>query len=484
MSKKDTTTSLYHTPNPHDPQSLAGHPKRTMNEPLEIPFQNDSSVTKRMWAEIQFSDASKDLDRFDGKRVVTINANVHGFGDAIVCAWISEGAKGSDVHVRHFARGRKAELIRMLDQDVTSNGDGAVTTFAAYNTELRNRGNPPRIYSRGVELGILTTPKRPRIVLDQQALDWAYDIKPQGPCVLLAPNTYYGSREWPECYWHELGDILEDSGIRTLWIGDKADKRYSKRPRHYAGEGWDATAALMYVCQCVVGNDSGPAHLAGTLDVPTVVLLGPSNPSVFAQYPSVTCLQAPQSELPCSGCYWKVGVYQDVCERGCVALSHITPTDVLEAIRSKLSGRFLLRGRRLAEDGQEKTCHQITNDLAVGSAAYADQLSREGWSCLVLVAEVTTREPCHRIALADNGANPPERLWQAIHYVVSAWRESKKVAVLCRAGFSRSVSIAAGALLIAGRVANIQLGADIIQNHRKGAISPGMLESVSQCLNR
>ena len=47
----------------------------------------------------------------------------------------------------------------------------------------------------------------------------------------------------------------------------------------------------------VVGNDSFPAHLAGTVGVPTLALMGPTLPTVFAHTPDVECLASGRDRL-------------------------------------------------------------------------------------------------------------------------------------------------------------------------------------------
>ena len=50
---------------------------------------------------------------------IVLNADKHGFGDAMVTAWISEGSKETDKPLIHHATGAKAELLRLFGQEVT-----------------------------------------------------------------------------------------------------------------------------------------------------------------------------------------------------------------------------------------------------------------------------------------------------------------------------------------------------------------------------
>ena len=86
----------------------------------------------------------------------------------------------------------------------------------------------------------------------------------------------------------------------------------------------------------IVGVDSGPVHLSGTMDLPSVALLGRTTDAVFAMYPSVTCVSAVRSEVPCAGCWSGWGYDKSICEVECKALKSITPERVCEIIEDKL----------------------------------------------------------------------------------------------------------------------------------------------------
>jgi hypothetical protein len=255
---------------------------------------------------------------------IVINANKHGFGDACVTAWISEGSKGEEAHLVHFATGAKKEFLELLGQEVVSEMYGSRTTFSAYSHELRQKGDPPRVYQRGAYFGVTATPKRPPVLIRQEELDAA------DHCILLFPNTEYGSREWPPSYWLELARLLIEAGEPIRVMGGHRDNRYSHLPGLW-GQKWERVAAWMAKSKCVVGNDSGPAHLAGTIDAPTIVLMGPSQPSMFIHAPSVKCLQVGRDVLDCSGCYFHAP-FTRVCETGCLALAHLKPEVVFEAV--------------------------------------------------------------------------------------------------------------------------------------------------------
>jgi ADP-heptose:LPS heptosyltransferase len=60
-------------------------------------------------------------------------------------------------------------------------------------------------------------------------------------------------------------------------------------------------AALLSRCRIVIGNDSGPLHIATALKVPVVAFYGPTNPRSQGPYgPGHVVLQ--DASLQCLGC--------------------------------------------------------------------------------------------------------------------------------------------------------------------------------------
>ena len=63
-------------------------------------------------------------------------------------------------------------------------------------------------------------------------------------------------------------------------------------------------AALIARCRLLVGNDSGPMHLAGALGTPVVAIFGPGDPDRTAPYPPVTegKVAVVSRRYPCAPC--------------------------------------------------------------------------------------------------------------------------------------------------------------------------------------
>lgn len=125
--------------------------------------------------------------------------------------------------------------------------------------------------------------------------------------VVFAHGTTWRTKHWPEAFWAALGRIAADRGFVPVlpWAnGERA--RAERIARDIPGARVcvrmdldDVMELLAHACG-VVGVDSGLAHLGAALGRPTVVLFGPSDPSLTGcRGPYVRNLTA---SLACSPC--------------------------------------------------------------------------------------------------------------------------------------------------------------------------------------
>jgi len=326
------------------------------------------------------------------QRTVILDADQHGFGDAALTAWISEGSRSAPVRLIHRATGHKADFLRMLGQDVDESSDpsACVTTFFAYGEyECRTeRGLVPRVLSRGRAIGIdvdAFPPRRPgpiqianecreraadhrRETLAEQAK--LYDgnppisgipivEKPDSPplerLVVLFPRTCYVSREWPPPYWNDLAwRLVRELGVGVIVNLPDDDSRYLQVPKFLYGQTWERIAALMLQADLVVGNDSGPVNLAGTLGVQSLALMGPTRPEIFAHLPEVEALAVSSDGADgysCVGCHFG-SPYRAACDAGCQALYRLTPDVVFGRVKQIVESLPPKDGRHNQPAGQ------------------------------------------------------------------------------------------------------------------------------------
>ncbi|MCB9501967.1 MAG: glycosyltransferase [Deferribacteres bacterium] len=120
-------------------------------------------------------------------------------------------------------------------------------------------------------------------------------------------NNGWERKRWP--HYVQLAEKLLDDGYQVAVIGGPEEAK--KFPQNYWPQGVQnlqgklslkETAGLIAKCSLFIGNDSGPAHMAAALGVPTFVLFGPS--LVSKNKPVGKNVHVLSKELPCSPCQY------------------------------------------------------------------------------------------------------------------------------------------------------------------------------------
>jgi ADP-heptose:LPS heptosyltransferase len=144
--------------------------------------------------------------------------------------------------------------------------------------------------------------------------------------LLINPNSsdIFPLRKWPlENFAHLCERLLE--AIPQAWLiltgvaSEQKDARYivetvrSPRCVDFTGRTtFRELLALYSIAHLMVTNDSGPAHFAALLQLPTVVLFGPETPRLYS--PLGNHHKALYSNLPCSPCVSVYNGKQSPCQ--------------------------------------------------------------------------------------------------------------------------------------------------------------------------
>jgi len=133
-----------------------------------------------------------------------------------------------------------------------------------------------------------------------------------GRVIALHPGSGGATKRWPPASFAALARAIAQAGdiplliegpqdaevvaeVMAAWRRDGAERTPLAVAR---GLGVGALAALLLRCTAYVGNDSGVAHLAGLLGLPTIALFGPTDPAVWGPLgPAVWTLRAPDGDL-------------------------------------------------------------------------------------------------------------------------------------------------------------------------------------------
>lgn len=144
-----------------------------------------------------------------------------------------------------------------------------------------------------------------------------------GPLVGLHLGAAFGaSKLWPPASYAELVGRLAERGLEPLLIGSPADTAVAEAVSALAGKPIASTVGrdrpellpgLLARLGCLVSSDTGVAHLAAALGVPTVTLFGPTDPRLTA--PRGRWGRSIEGRAPCAPCFLPRCPIDHVCMR-------------------------------------------------------------------------------------------------------------------------------------------------------------------------
>ena len=126
-------------------------------------------------------------------------------------------------------------------------------------------------------------------------------IPPGEPLIGIVPGggtswgPYARFKQWPVEKFAQVADQVSSRyGARIVLIGDQQEASLCRGVAHHMTSGYHLAiqvptllvlAGLLKRCQVVIGNDSGPLHLAAAVGAKTVALFGPVDASVYGPMP-------------------------------------------------------------------------------------------------------------------------------------------------------------------------------------------------------
>lgn len=286
--------------------------------------------------------------------VVRFYLEAGGIGDAVCGMYTACGIANSGVKVEFYTK-RKAWLsgvshpgVTVIDGqagfDASNDYDGHLA--AMYQRKVASVAswycqNLAKFYAIGV-----CEPARPKTIPAFRKADH----------IVLAPFADGRPRTWPLQQWRRLVRLLHrhrlvvigaqnhEPLLKEQFYGDNVELRIGRDP--------EEVVELIGSARLIIANDSGPAHLAGLLNVKCIALMAQLDPElIFREGPSVVAIQP---STRCVRCHWQAdGGWDRWCELGCSALYTINPEEVCE--RAESAAAAAAEGKR--------------NDLRVDSAS-------------------------------------------------------------------------------------------------------------------
>ena len=147
------------------------------------------------------------------------------------------------------------------------------------------------------------------------------------PRVVVHPGGHYPSQRWaPERFAEVIARLTESHGAACIVVSGPGEERLAERIARLTPDALlpgpldvRGLMGILALADLYVGNNSGPLHLAAALGVPTLSLMGPSDPRRFA--PRGISDSVLRLSLSCSPCQ-RGRCWHHTC------LSGITPAQV------------------------------------------------------------------------------------------------------------------------------------------------------------
>ena len=244
-----------------------------------------------------------------------------GLGDIVCFAWMGEGVLQAGGDVEFYCDGWRADLLKMFYMKTTEDPFNAIVPKNGYETAVRTGSTLNYLQWMAKDCGVTDEPKRPRhdmIPFDRESGRRA------SAEVLIFPHCVTRPRTWPMSYFLELGIILRKNGIECRFVTKQRDYDVTLFQDIY-GVSWSFLAGAIQSAKLVIGNDSGPAHLAGTLGTRTIAVHGMTTEMIYGYLPEVTSFR--KKALPCAGCHG-LTPYRRSCDTGCAELYRTFPEEV------------------------------------------------------------------------------------------------------------------------------------------------------------
>lgn len=154
--------------------------------------------------------------------------------------------------------------------------------------------------------------------------------------IIFAVGTNWINKCWSVENFAKLSDLLAEYKLKVVLIGfGKDDEQKSQAIIKLARENnivnfvgktsLMQTARLIKLSKAVVGGDTGNLHLAAALNIPAIMLMGPTDPNRNGPYRQSENVILAGHE--CDGC-WK-----RTCAKNIDCLASIKPNQVIEKLR-------------------------------------------------------------------------------------------------------------------------------------------------------
>ena len=253
-----------------------------------------------------------------------------GLGDIVCFAWIGQAMIAAGHEIEFFAQGWRADVLRMFQMPVSDLEAGAITTHHGYEEAIEQGSQLSYVewiaHHHGISLSQRAIRPRANIMPMDREMG-----RTAAADVLVFPGGVWSPRVWPKAYYVDIVDRLKTAGINVKVVLEAIDGDF-----HFVhcieGKSLPFVSAAIQKARLVIGNDSGPALLAGTLGTRTIAIHGPTTERIYAHIPEVTSCR--KVSIGCAGCHClpnkadHFSGWRKACQIGCGELYRTYPEAV------------------------------------------------------------------------------------------------------------------------------------------------------------
>ncbi len=161
-----------------------------------------------------------------------------------------------------------------------------------------------------------------------------YELTDNSKYVILALTTQWKSKNYPIEYWATIIKHLNKVGKKIIIIGTDSDQKdidklikfgLTNKFINLCGKtNMRELALLIKNAELVIAGDSGPMHIASSLNVPVIALFGPTNPEKWGPVSKNSVVLSIDED--CKYCY------KTRCPKNLDCLKNIKPDIVIKEI--------------------------------------------------------------------------------------------------------------------------------------------------------
>lgn len=270
-----------------------------------------------------------------------------GIGDIVTHCWHAEGLKAQNKRAAFHTNSEDVKsVLSIFGQEWTDAVGGSILKVGGdspgnkyeYSTD---KGTNPRAVSWATTIPGNPTPIRPKTIIPLDEVKEAKKLYEENAyfqgkkVVMMFPFAEWNPRRWPLAYWLDLATYLHHDGYAIHMLAPKSKMTTGELGSlpwvyyEYTAK-WPRIMAYMQQAALVIGNDSGPAHISSTMDVPTLALMGGTK-NIFTYYGGIEM----KADTPCVGCHFDpVKGFRPACDQQCRALMDLKPEDVRVAAKA------------------------------------------------------------------------------------------------------------------------------------------------------